>query len=268
MTTETLIRQRSTTMLHRQTLRSVTRFEWIKARSLRSTWLLCGAIIALMIAFGVIAALVQGAESASDSVMTTMSGSNITVLVIGILGCLMGAREYSSRMIVTTMTAVPRRWKVIVAKATVLGGIAIFSSLLAVAGAFFVGSAVLSANGDPAAGLGDPDVVGELLGMVFYLTSVALIGLGVGLLLRNVAGSIGILTAGLLLVPGLMASLLPDSWGPAVLKFMPSEAAAGITTVYGTGSEALSPLAAIIIELTWVIMLAGGAALAVSRRDA
>ncbi|GAB2472340.1 ABC transporter permease [Xylanimonas ulmi] len=255
------------TVPYRQTMATVIRFEWIKARSLSSTWFLAGAVIALMIAFAIIAAAVQGADTPDDAVTTIMSGASITVLVIGILGCLTGAREYGSRMIAATMSAVPRRWKALAAKAIVLTGLSVVTAAIAVAGAFFIGAAVLSGNGDPAPALGDPGVLGDLLGMVLYLTVVALIGLGVGLLLRNVAGSIGTVAAGLLLVPGLMAGLLPDSWGPAVLKFMPSEAAAGITTVYGTGSESLGAGAAIIVELAWVIVLVGGAVVAVNRRD-
>lgn len=255
------------TARYRQTFGRILQFEWIKARSLRSTWFLAGAVVALMVAFAAIAAAVQGTDSAAGAVTTIMSGASITVLVIGILGCLAGAREYGSRMIATTMSAVPERWKVVAAKAIVLTGLSIVTGALAVAGAFLVGTAVLSANGDPAPELTDAGVVGELLGMVLYLTVVALIGLGVGLLMRNVAGSIGTVTAGLLLVPGLMAGLLPDSWGPALLKFMPSEAAAGFTTVYGTGSELLSAGGAILVELAWVVVLIGGAVVAISRRD-
>lgn len=252
---------------HRQTLGSVIRFEWIKARSLNSTWFLAGAVAVLMIAFAIIASAIQGTHSPDGAVTTIMSGASITVLVVGILGCLMGAREYGSRMIAATMSAVPKRWKVVVAKAIVLTGLAIVVAVVAVTGAFFIGAAVLSANGDPSPAIGDPGVLGDLLGMVFYLTVVALIGLGVGMLLRNVAGSIGTVTAGLLLVPGLMAGLLPDSWGPAVLKLMPSEAASAITTVYGTGSQSLSAWAAIVVELAWVVVLVGGAVVAVARRD-
>ena len=254
-------------LTHRQTLATITRFEWIKARSLASTWFLVGTVAVLMIAFAVIAAAVQGAHSGKDDVTTIMSGASITVLVIGILGSLTGAREYGSRMIAATMSAVPRRWKVVAAKAIVLTGLSLVTATIAVAGAFFAGAAVLSAHGDPTPTLGGPGVVGDLVGMVFYLTVVALIGLGVGLLLRNVAGSIGIVTAGLLLVPGLMAGLLPSSWGPTVLKFMPSEAAAAFTTVYGTGSKSLSSGSAIIIELAWVLVLVGGSVVAVNRRD-
>lgn len=252
---------------YRQNLGAVIRFEWIKARSLGSTWFLTGAVVVLMTVFAVIAAAVQGAASADRAVTTIMSGASVTVLVVGILGCIMGAREYGSRMIATTMSAVPRRWRVVAAKTIVLTGISIVTSVLAVAGAFFAGAAVLSLNGDPTPGLADPGVMGDLLGMVFYLTVVALIGLGTGLLLRNVAGSLGAVTAGLLLIPGLISGLLPDSWGPDLLKFMPSEAAAGFTTVYGTGSESLSAGTAILTELAWVIILIGGSIIAINRRD-
>lgn len=252
---------------YQQTLGSVIRFEWIKARSLPSTWFLTGAVVVLMIALGVVSTAIQDLDSAEGAVTAILSGSSIAVLILGILGCLMGAREYGSRMIATTMSAVPRRWKVVAAKTIVLTGISMVTAAIAVAGTFFVGAAVLSGSGDPAPALGDPGVLGDLLGMVYYLTVVALIGLGTGLLLRNVAGSIGSLAALILLIPGLISGMLPGSWGPDLLKFMPSEAAAGITTVYGTGAESLTVAAAILIELAWVIVLIGGAVVAVNQRD-
>lgn len=151
---------------------------------------------------------------------TVLTGANIGVLVVGVLGCVFGAREYGSRMIASTVAAVPRRWQVVVSKALVLTGVLVVTTVVGVVGAFTIGMAVLRSGGSPTAALGDPGVLREVLGMAGYLTAVGLLGMGLGVLLRSVAGSIGVLVAGLLVLPRLAGALLPAGWDPA-LKYLP-----------------------------------------------
>jgi hypothetical protein len=56
---------------------------------------------------------------------------------------------------------------------------------------------------------------------------VALFALGLGFALRNTAGTIATVFGLLLVVPGL-AQLLPTSWQPHVLPYLPSNAGASV----------------------------------------
>jgi ABC-2 type transport system permease protein len=189
------------------------------------------------------------------------------VLLVGVLGALAGAREYGSRMILATIAAVPRRWQVVVSKVIVLTGVVLPTALIAVLAAFGVGMGILSAGDKATVALTDDGVLRSVLGMAGYLTAIALMGLGLGILLRSAASSIGVLIGGVMVLPTLAGALLPASLD-SVLKFLPSSAGAAFTTVTGAGDEVLSPTAGALVLAAWVAVTLGASVLAITRRDA
>jgi hypothetical protein len=255
------------------------RSEWIKFRTLRSTWVGLGATLAVLVGFGAIAASVStgtvvspggagnsGGFGGSGPVSTVLLGANFAVLLMGILGALAGAREYGSRMIAATVAAVPRRWEVVASKAAVFTGAAFVTSVIGVFGAFWVGMRILSNGGAATVALTDDGVLRQVLGMAAYITAVGLIGLGLGILLRSVAGSIGAVVAAFMVLPPLAGALLPKSWDP-ILQYLPSSAASAFTTVQGSGTDVLSAGAGALVLVAWVVVVVGAAIAAISRRD-
>ena len=188
------------------------------------------------------------------------------MLLVGVLGALAGAREYGSRMISATIAAVPRRWQVVVSKVIVLTGVVLPTALLGVLAAFGVGMGILSAGDGATVALTDDGVLRSVLGMAGYLTAIALMGLGLGILLRSVASSIGVLIGGVMVLPTLAGALLPASLD-SVLKFLPSSAAAAFTTVRGAGDEVLGAPAGAAVLAAWVAVALGASVLAITRRD-
>jgi len=264
-----------------QTLGTAIRSEWIKLRTLRSTWVGLGSALAVLVGFGAIAAAVSTGSvtspggGASDGaafggagpVSTVLVGANFAVLLIGILGALAGAREYGSRMIAATVAAVPRRWQVVVAKATVFSGVAVVVSVIGVLGAFVAGMNVLQGAGAATVGLFDDGVLRQVLGMAAYITAVGLVGLGLGILLRSVAGSIGAVVAAFMVLPALAGALLPAGWDP-ILAYLPSSAAAAFTTVQAAGPDVLGGGAGALVLAAWVVVTVGAAIVSITRRDA
>ncbi len=261
---------------YRQNLARVVRFEWIKFRTLRSSWVGQGLLLALLIGFSALAAAMSNSRLGDTArpgrlagigpVATVLTGANIGVLVVGVLGCILGAREYGSRMIASTVAAVPRRWHVVVSKALVLTAVLLVTTMVGVFGAFFLGMAVLRSGGNATAALADAGVLREVIGMAGYLTAVGLLGMGLGVMLRSVAGSIGALVAGVLVLPPLAGALLPASWDPS-LKFLPTSAAAAFTTVERAGTDVLSSGAGVAVLVAWVLAVLVGAVVTISRRD-
>lgn len=261
---------------YRQSFGRVLRFEWIKFRTLRASWVGQALLVALLIGFSALAAAMSnnrmgetgpaGRFAEMGPVATVLTGANLGVLVVGVLGCIFGAREYGSRMIASTVAAVPRRWQVVLSKAVVLTAVLLVSTLIGVFGAFFLGMSVLHSGGNHTAALGDPGVLRQVVGMAGYLTAAGLLGMGLGVLLRSVAGSIGVLIAGLLVLPQLAGALLPASWDPA-LKYLPSSAAAAFTTIDRAGTAVLGVGAGVAVLVTWVLVVLAGAGVAISRRD-
>ncbi|MFF3988264.1 hypothetical protein ACFY0B_27180 [Streptomyces sp. NPDC001797] len=120
---------------------------------------------------------------------------------VGVLGVLLSAGEYSTGMIRSTLTAVPRRLPVLWAKAAVIGPIALVLTTLGAPAAFGLGSPGLSGE-KICLSLGDDGVLGSLAGAGLYLALVAAFGVALGVLLRNSAGAIASLVGILLIPPG------------------------------------------------------------------
>ncbi|UFN42605.1 hypothetical protein [Nocardioides okcheonensis] len=251
------------------------RSQWLSFATLRTNWYVLGAAAVVMVLVGTVAAAAVGSDApapggpsfaSGDPLQTVLTGANFSVLLVGVLGCLVGAREHGSRMVVTTFVATPHRGRVLLARAVVLAGVVVPTSLVATVGAFLAGNAVLDARGEPSLTLSSDGVLGQLLGMTGWLTAVALLGMGLGLLTRTIASSVGALMAVVLIAPPIVGALLPDS-ADEVLQVLPSNAAAAITTVQASGDITIDGATGSAILVAWVVVVLGLAARSVVRRD-
>lgn len=259
----------------RQTAWHVLHSEWIKLWSVRSTTTMMLVIFGVLVGFGALAAATStGAVTtadgdpgpggfAADPFSLVMTGSTFAVLLVGTLGALVGAREFTSGMIRTTVAAVPRRLAVLGAKAVTLTVALVPTVVAGVLGAFWVGMAILSGGGAETVTLGEAG--GAAVGTVAYLLGVGLLGLSLGFLFRSIAGSISTLVGGLLILPGIIGLLLPDSWSE-VLKYLPSNAASSFTSInVPTDMLALGPAVAVFVA--WLALAVGAAGYSFRRRD-
>jgi ABC-type transport system involved in multi-copper enzyme maturation permease subunit len=257
----------------RVTQRSVCRAEWIKFVSVRSNVrALVGAGLVLLV-FGTLFASLAGgdealppnAATASDSLSMTFAGMNLSQLVLGVLGAVFVAGEYTTGVIRTMFTAVADRVSVLRAKAIVLG----FGSWLVMTVAsvvvFFAGQAVYAGDGATYA-LTDDGVLRAVLGGGVYGAGIALMGLALGFLLRSTAAAIGTLVATLMVAPGLIG-LLPDAFGDPVGKYLPSNAGQAFLAV-SPSETLLSPGAGFVVFAVWAVGLLAAAVVVLRRRDA
>ncbi len=263
----------------RTTTARVVLSEWIKLRTLRSTWLTIGSILLAMVAFGLISALTASGQvevsdaqggppgfAGSDPVSTVLSGANFAVLIVAVLGAIVGAREYTTGMIRTTLAAVPRRLPVLWGKLVTFVGVLTPTVILGVLVSFVAGMAILDAGGAATLAWSDDGVARAVLGTAVYLVALGVIGVALGILLRGTAAAIGTVIGAVLFVPTLASALLPDSWD-GVLKYLPSNAGMAFTSVE-PGDSLLTPGAGMAVLAAWVLLAVGGAALALLRRDA
>ena len=263
----------------RTTTPRVITSEWIKMRTLRSTWLTIGGILFALVAFGLIAALTASGQvemtggqggppgfAGTDPVSTVLAGANFAVLIVAVLGAIVGAREYSTGMIRTTLAAVPKRLPVLWAKLMTFVGVLTPVALVGVLVSFFAGMAILDAGGAATAAWSDDGVARAVLGTAAYLVGLGVIGVALGILLRSTAGGIGTVIGAVLFVPTLASALLPDSWD-GVLQYLPSNAGQAFTSL-SPGDSLLSPGAGMAVFAAWVVAAIVGAALALKRRDA
>ena len=255
----------------------VVRSEWIKLRSMRSTWLTLAGLFVAIVAFGLISAAVASGQvtgpsaggpalSGTSPLQTVLSGANFGVLIVAVLGVLIGAREYSSGMIRTSLAAVPRRWPVLLGKVVTFVAVVTPVVLSGVLIAFFGGTALLTNAGVASVAWSDPHVASYVLGTVGYLVGIGVLGVALGVLLRGIGAGLGVLIGGVLFVPTLLIALLPDSWD-SVLKYLPSSAGNAFTGAQ-TAGDALTYGQGVAVFVAWLVLAVGGATVALMRRDA
>jgi ABC-2 type transport system permease protein len=183
----------------RYRFRHVTRMEWIKLRSLRSTWWTLVLTVAGAIGVGV-AVGINTRNAAGDLTNNALAGIIPALLLTSVLGVLTMTSEYSSGMIRSTLAASPRRPLLLAGKAAVFGVMALLVGEAASFIAFFAGGAALR-HGIPAPTLGEPGVLRavSLSGASFCL--IGLLGLGIGAIVRHSAAAIAVVVGGLYVAP-------------------------------------------------------------------
>lgn len=258
----------------------VLRSEWTKFWSLRSSWITLGVALALLIAFGAIAAYTYSPDAVattgppggpgetggdSDAVSLALTGVSFASLAVGVLGVLLAAGEYSTGMIRSTLASVPRRLPVLWSKVAVIGPPVLILSTIGALAAFQLGTPGLDGE-TIALSMGDDGVLRSLAGAGVYLGLVAVFGVALGVLIRSSAGAIAALVGILLILPGL-ASLLPDSWYDAINPYFPSNAGSAVYALHQS-SDALSPAAGLAVFAGWVALTLAAAAYRMVRTDA
>jgi ABC-2 type transport system permease protein len=200
--------------------------EWIKLRSVRSTYLilLIAAVAAVSIGYLVThsdathwASMSASARAAFDPVGDSFSGLGIAQLAFGALGVLAISSEYTTGLIRTTFASVPRRRAVIAAKAAVVGVVSLVAGELIAFATFFIGQQALSAQHLNVA-LAHPGALRGVLAAGFYLAVMAWAGLGLGAVIRHTAGAITAMTGVVFLLPTIVGAL-PAPWNTDIGRF-------------------------------------------------
>jgi ABC-2 type transport system permease protein len=253
--------------------RNVAQMEWLKLRSVRSTWWTLLVFAAGMIALAILVLSHQNWASMSatdratfDPTNDSFAGLTIGQLAIGVLGVLVITSEFSSGMIRATLAAAPRRPAVLAAKAAVLTAVALVLGEILAFAAFAVGEAVLKSPA-PHATLAQPGVLRAVLMAGAYPALIGLIGLALGAIIRHTAGAISAVVGVLFVLP-LIVIPLGTSIQNAVERYMPMMIAENSLTAVKPVAHSLSPGLgfALLCGYTAAVLAAGGWALA--RRDA
>ncbi|GAA4598376.1 hypothetical protein BJY16_002690 [Actinoplanes octamycinicus] len=256
----------------RVTFPRVLHAECGKFRALRSTWAMFALVAVLTVGLaGVIgwnANRLPGASNTPAEIIgRAFLGIDVFSLVLGAFGILAVTGEYGSGLIRATFAAVPRRHPVLWAKAVALAALSIPVMLVTC-----VASLVVSQSFAPAAarlGPGDPEVLRAIAGAAAAPVALALIGLGLGALLRHTATAITTYVLVVLVVPALLSGALPESVRDHVVKYVPVAAAQALYAVRSDGNPftMLDPGPAALVTAGWIALVLAAGGLVVSRRD-
>jgi hypothetical protein len=179
------------------------RAEWVKLRSVRSTWLIISLAALGGLGIGVLelastahqwASLSASDQAAFDPVGDSFAGFEFAQLALGALGVLVATGEYATGTIGPTLVATPQRLRWYAAKATVLAAVTIPICLACAFSAFLLGQRTL-AGSNLEVSLAAPHVLRSVFSAGLYLSVVTLVGFGLGALIRHTAGALTVMVA-------------------------------------------------------------------------
>jgi ABC-2 type transport system permease protein len=251
-------------------LRGVLASEFTKLRSVRSTYWTLAALFIVSVGIAAIVGIAitsnihtdpanKAGQDATQSVLIAFF--EFGQLIIAVLGALVITSEYSTGMIRTSLTAMPRRGVVYAAKLIVFTTVALVVSVVTSFVTFFVGMATLSGSGVaaslfhsitiPQGGVMTPsgpqfspatytitpgEVLTAIIGSALFVTSVAIIAYGLGAIIRHTAGAITS-AIGLMFIIPILVQLLPSTWRFDLERFFPDAAGRVLSVTIGQNAD-------------------------------
>ncbi|MFF8572679.1 ABC transporter permease [Streptomyces sp. NPDC015408] len=224
----------------RATFLNALHAEYIKLRTLRSALyvvlgtIAVGAAIATLVcssAADEYATLSAADKSTFDPLALSLRGYMMTQVTIALLGGMTITAEYGSRTVVSTLTAVPHRSRVLAAKAVVLAEVTFVTGLLFTLAGFLAGQAALGSGGVPHLALSAPSAWRGIIGGALFLMLAGLLGLALGTLIRSTTATVTTLFALFLIVPAFVPAL-PGALSDWTGRYWPPSAGGQIMTGY------------------------------------
>ncbi len=207
---------------------------------------------ALGAAFAASSVAAQVAFTATDAALATVAYLQAGMLVVGALPF---THEYAGSQIRSTLAAMPRRPRLLVAKTLATLIATGLTAVGTVAAAWAAGAITLRALG-----IREGDAVpGSLAGAAGYLVLMALLASGVALLVRHLTPTLVTMLSVVMIASPLLAAQSEHA------RWLPDRAA---QQLYAATDAVLTPGTGSLVALTWVVAIGGIAALRFVRRDA
>jgi ABC-2 type transport system permease protein len=253
---------------------SVLVSEWIKLRTVSSTWWAFAGAVVLM----VLAALTDGDSTSADLVaaaaptgsfetviLVTDALSNFVVWVVLVPAILAITAEHATRLITVTVQCVPRRTGLLLGKAAVVGLASAAAGLVLAVVGTLAADLILGTYGTLTWG----STAYTLMAMGTYCAVVSVLAFGVGSLLRSTAATLVVMFLLLAVIPQLL-SQLGAAWGLDLMArsaaYFPSEA--GKVFLRGEDASPYGPWAGLLVMVAWAGVVLVAACWAFRRRDA
>lgn len=200
------------------------RAEWIKLRTLLANKIMWLVAVAFPVVVSVLTAGFSNDVFDSIDAAEIITGLTVvTALIFAVMGVVSITGEYAHGTIRPTFAAQPRRWSPLVAKTLVVVSVAAVTTVLVLALSWALFTTVADdAENEFAAALGAErwpfwSFQGERLlppamfaGLLVMTVGLVLVGLGVGMLVRNIGGAVAIVLLWPWLVENLLAAMLEN----------------------------------------------------------
>ncbi len=243
--------------------------EWTKLRTLPSTWRRAAFAGALAVGFTAAVDLSQLSRHSMsaqqyqsfDATSASLFGVIIAATLLGALAVRTVTAEYATGMIRATFSAMPGRRLVIAAKAATVAAFVFPVALLVDIAGFEVGQRIFTGDHLQVA-LSHPGVPRAIVFGAVAASLIAIIGVGLGGVIRHTAGATTTLT---LIIVGdvILGQLLPAG----LRQYLPGTAAQAAITVHRSAGL-LTPNAAIAVLGAYAAIALAAALIRVAHRDA
>jgi ABC-2 type transport system permease protein len=192
-------------------VRGAAAAEWLKLRSVRSTWWFAGGALLLMLAVAALDAdglarelRADGAAPGSvEAASTTVTGAAWVRFVLGSFGMLAITSEYATRHIVVTLACTPSRTRLLLAKASVVGAAVLAAGVLMATVGVAASAPLLGSYADFDPGF----LAAQILAIGAQLALIAVVALGIGTVVRRSAGTLTLLFLLLVALPPVLQQL-------------------------------------------------------------
>ena len=241
-------------------MRPALHAEWTKLRTVAGPSRLLLAAVVLTVALSAFAAASARYGQAGpglDLTRLSLTGIYLGQAIVAILGVAAIGGEYSSGVMRTTLTALPRRTTVLAAKAATVGAVVLAAGTVAVLGCLLAGRLLLpgrgftAAHGYPLLSLASGPTLRAAAGSVLYLALIALLSLGVATAVRSSAAAIGVVLGLLYLFP-LIAAVVPEQhWQRHLQQIAPMTAGLAVQSTTGLRNLAIGPWAGLGVLAAW-----------------
>lgn len=188
-------------------MNALVQTELLKLRTIRSPWLILGAVQLVIIA-GISGIVISGASLRQAAAQSgAMSHIGLTSLFTLLLGITAVAGEYRHKTISDTYLSTPARGQVIAAKIGVYATAGALSGAVATVVGLVTAAAWWAGKGVPFSWW-DSAMWTTIGGGIAWNAAFAAIGVGLGALVRNLVGAIALALAWVALVEGLVGQLI------------------------------------------------------------
>ncbi|WP_310723020.1 ABC transporter permease [Streptomyces sp. N2A] len=247
--------------------------EWLKMRSLRSTPWTIALTVLFVLGSTVVATLADKAAGSGPADFRPFdayppAGYWTLILVASSMGALTVVSEYSSGLIRTTTVAVPARGSVVLAKAAVTAALWTAIGTAVSTGCFLVSQALVNGRhaGVP---ITHPGVFRPLVATALLAPVCALVGLGLGVLLRHAAATMITSIFALLMLPTMFSD--SNRWSADIKHAMVSAAWNRLIENWEPDPHSLGYSATVpgswVVYVLWPLITVALAVFVVRRRD-
>ena len=236
--------------------------EWVKFSSLPSNRITVAVTFATIVALAAMLLTAQDGDGAVPVPTPTelLSGVSWAQFVVAVLAVVAICSEWASGTSKVTFLAVPTRWPVLAGKVTVVGVVGLLAGAAGGAAAFALASTMgIDLDSEPTL------TIRLITGAGLYLGTIAVLALGIGAIVRDLAGSI-LAVVGFLWVAPFVIPMIPVPEVRELAQYLPVSAGV-LLLAPDDAATTLTPWGGYAVLAAWTAAALAGAVIALRARD-